>query len=191
MTQEISLQNYTLTIIVPVANMFDRLHNLQSWINTSQSNEVLIVLVHDRIDERTGVQLLEISENLQHSKTLLIEGKFGSPGKARNEGLKYVKSDWVCFWDSDDLPNLEKTLNFLTSNKIYSDLIICNFSVNKLGNLTHFYHENNLDLVALTPGIWRMIFRTSCIANKKFPNIRMGEDLVFLAKLGYKIRKKQ
>ena len=35
----------------------------------------------------------------------------------------------------------------------------------------------------MNPGLWRMIFRTSCVRNIRFPSIKMGEDLVFIAAL--------
>jgi hypothetical protein len=37
--------------------------------------------------------------------------------------------------------------------------------------------------IAINPGVWRMIFRTSCIANYRFPALRMAEDQVFLSKI--------
>lgn len=172
-----------LTVIVPVSRMSGKLQNLTSWVIGAPEEKVAIIIVHDKRDQSTGDELREMIYKSGQSNILLLEGAFGSPGKARNEGIPYVKTEWVCFWDSDDCPKICETIKVLENISKDPDYIICNFSTNNRGVIKQFDHKQNICRVALNPGLWRIIFRFTKIKTVRFPELSMGEDLVYLSSI--------
>jgi glycosyltransferase involved in cell wall biosynthesis len=141
------------------------------------SGEVRINYVLDFESESTT----ESQSFIPRSHERIFNGEFGSPGGARNFALNYCDSEYVCFWDVDDLPNLVEIMNLLiglkNSNK---DLGIGNWS----------FHDSPIRLqgvspfsVGISPGIWRFIFRRELVASTKFSLFKWGEDQLFLLEI--------
>jgi hypothetical protein len=177
---------YLLTAVVPVSAMANKLQNFMLWVDKSPA-ELRIIVVHDWRDSATGEELRKIIEG--KANVDFIEGKFGSPGAARNAGLERVKTEWTVFWDSDDLPNVSATLTAIEKSNKNTDMIITSFSVKSLiSNKTiRESHspvkgiKNQLEYLANDPGIWRIIFRTKNIVRLVFPEIMIGEDVKFIS----------
>jgi glycosyltransferase involved in cell wall biosynthesis len=177
-----------LTAIVPVHQMGGKLQNLQSWL--SDSKEIDVILVHDFSTDSTQSELEGILSNSHFAHVLLITGNYGSPGIARNAGFEKVKTDFVTFWDSDDLPNLGQYLEMTKIlNQGIADVCLGEYEIVNLKDLsvevvnltsTAVNHE-----VALNPGVWRMVFRTSLIPKSPFRNHQLGEDHLFLQELKF------
>ena len=178
---------HLLTAIVPVSKMSGRLENFASWI-TKVSPNIKVIVVHDRQDNETGRELQEIINPNRHIK--YIEGEFGSAGAARNAGLAYADTLWTTFWDSDDIPDTLSVLEILERVFEHTDVIVSSFIVRSMeidepirrstppvGSL-----KNKLNYLAKDPGIWRVIFRTETILDLRFTDLKMGEDVLFLAK---------
>lgn len=187
-----SSQIISLTAIIPIGNVNDDLRILKSWINESKKFPLKLILVHDNYDKRTELQLSNIRKSFAKSKLVVITGKFGSPGLARNAGLKIVKSEWVAFWDCDDKPMLETIFNAITNSSNTDEVIVGGFQVrNASNNFLDFKHSNKptIKSISLNPGIWRMIFKSELIKNLKFTNLKLAEDQLFIAELNLPVRK--
>lgn len=177
-----------LTAIVPVHQMGGKLQNLQSWL--SDSKEIEVVLVHDFSTDSTQSELEGFLSNSNFSHVLLTTGNYGSPGLARNAGFENAKTDFVTFWDSDDLPNLGHYLEMAKIlNQGIADVCLGEYKIINLKDLsveevnlhgTDVNHE-----VALNPGVWRMVFRTSTIPKNPFGHHLLGEDHLFLQELKF------
>jgi glycosyltransferase involved in cell wall biosynthesis len=133
----------------------------------------------------TSKELKEINRVSNRNQIQLIEGKFGSPGATRNVGLSLIEHEWVSFWDSDDLPQIENVMKAI-SNVRGSDLdcIVGNFRVVEINTKKHkvkTLSKNYMDDIGLNPGIWRFIFSSSSLGSNSFVNLSMAEDQVFLA----------
>ena len=116
---------------------------------------------------------------------------FGSTGAARNAGLDLVKTSWVGFWDSDDLPELSEYLDMLEETKN------SNFTIGvgrfktvddqslKLLEVSQFGENNgdNLELICKNPGIWRFVFKSDFAKQYKYPALRIGEEQLYLAEM--------
>lgn len=178
-----------LSIIVPITRMSGRLDNFKTEIAKILDRNVQVVLIHDNHDDETGRELSLFKNSLTTSNLILIEGQYGSPGMARNAGLKEANGMFVTFWDSDDEPQVEKYLEFAekTISKDF-DLGISGFTIkNTIGDVCEYeiekkHLELELKKIALRPGLWRFIFNRKVIENLRFSDSRMGEDQVFIAK---------
>ncbi len=164
--------------------MAGKLHNLKSWINASLGLDVRILLIHDFQDKATSLELNRFVNLIDSKQVKLFESYCGSPGLARNFGIANLQTEWCCFWDSDDLPDILKTISIITQSRPSTEVIITNFAINDLSRITIKEHRSSLDQVAVNPGIWRMIFKSSLIKNQKFGSLMMGEDQIFLLELG-------
>jgi len=169
-----------LTAIVPISMMAGRLDRLRSWLSRLGNLPINIVLIHDVRDRETQLELEILINSFSNLNIELISGEFGSPGIARNAGLKTNLAKWVSFWDSDDLPNPSHYVEAILEAHATTEVIIGNFIVNSPAGITTNEHQSNLDMVALSPGIWRFVFRHDVIQDKFFTDTRMGEDQLFL-----------
>lgn len=171
-----------LTIVVPVSKMSGRLE----WVDRLLSgNTGPVVIVHDKKDEATGSELLKLTSRFP--KSSLIQGEFGSPGKARMAGLIRVNTPYVAFMDSDDdtLEGKEVLKLASTLHQQGGDVIAGAFLVKQLGMgidrifLAHSEFSKN---IKGHPGIWRYVFRVAFLQSEEveFSDLKVGEDLLFL-----------
>jgi glycosyltransferase involved in cell wall biosynthesis len=180
-----------LTVIIPVANMAGNLKKLRSTLMDGGTFGIQFRIIHDFQDSTTSSELRELIADFADSNIELTEGKFGSPGAARNVGLNLVNREWVAFWDSDDLPHVKEFMSMLNQATLEnSDIAIGSFEIfsdvdNLLigKNVLPVERSKALVQIASKPGIWRFAFRARILNGIEFPNLRMAEDQVFLARL--------
>ena len=120
----------------------------------------------------------------------MIEGIYGNPGSARNAGLEQVNTDWICFWDSDDFPDVSKYLEMveIADNKGYSiakgGYEIFKPQINVSNHLIAPKISNkNFARHIMDPGIWRYVFSRNVFGELRFPPLTMGEDQDFLVEV--------
>lgn len=174
-----------LSIIVPIHNMAGKLKNLELSLKAVKDLNLPIsfILVHDGLDEGTDREVsdLAVSYNARYLNLVV-----NSPGLSRNYGLQHADSDWVAFWDSDDIGLVEEAISAIHNSPLNADFILAGYSqvsqVTKRANKVST-PMGNFSMAMINPGIWRFIFRKSAIVNTNFPAYRMGEDQVFLARL--------
>ena len=189
---ENSLPPYLLSAVVPVTQMQGQLDLLESWMQVAIKENIQVILVHDWRDEETEKELKDILKKLGLGESELISGEFGSPGNARNEGLKKVKARWVTFWDSDDLPNVENFVQMVdTAEKLNCNVAIGGFSYvnsreeqkDKGSGIPRMDELDNLVSILKNPGLWRWAFKYEILEGVTFSSNRMGEDQHFLIAL--------
>lgn len=173
-----------LTIIIPIQNMAGKLNRLETSISQSLAQQVKFILIEDKSDDETYFELEDLKAKYSNIEIELMRVSFSSPGLARNSGLDKVQTEYFMFVDSDD--------NFFTSNisdAISSvpgdtDVIIGSFlkSANKFGKISVINPNHPLHLrLAMNPGLWRMVFKTSTMNMYKFKAYKMAEDQLWLA----------
>lgn len=178
--------NCILTTIVPIGDLRRDLSKLVEIRNQAIKNNVKVIFIVDNWDEES--QRKEIRE-LNHGDSALVRilpFNGGNPGGARNLGLAESDTVWIHFCDSDDKPNLEEILSTINSSKkTDTDIIICNYLINsgKSDKTVKAVHTRNLIEVALNPGIWRWIIKRDITQGIEFPNNKLGEDQVYIARL--------
>lgn len=179
--------------MIPVRQMSGKLEQLEISISEALKEEVKVVIVHDKVEELTEIELLQITNRINHPNLELISGSFNSPGLARNAGMKHVNTEWIIFWDADDFPMIA---NFL---ELY-DAVVKNGSEIGVGNFQEldFLNEKkstyplnraqDLNSIAAYPGIWRMIFRSELILENPFTSLLLAEDQVLLSDIRFATR---
>jgi glycosyltransferase involved in cell wall biosynthesis len=175
-----------LSIVVPIRDMSGRLDPLFEWVKTALEDEFEVVLVHDYADSTTELELTSFVKTQSANKLVFLSGSFNSPGLARNEGMARVSGDFVAFWDSDDLPDVEEML-LLAQQCKDSDYEIGIGGFLTLDEDNHVLNafptssQSSIEKIAMYPGLWRMVFKTSILANVRFSNLLLAEDQLFLA----------
>lgn len=189
MPETIANDEKLLSVIIPITQMAGRMGNLDTWLSKSVNLDIGVVFVHDIQDPFTANELEDLVNKHNQLDIRVFEGNFGSPGLARNFGLKSSLAHWIAFWDSDDIPNPQGAIAAINQANPRSEVIIGNFSTNVSGEITTFEHKGQLKNVALNPGLWRMIIKTSALQGVNFCSTRMGEDQLFLIDLNLESRK--
>ena len=121
-----------VSIIIPVYNMADYLHEcLDSVINQSLS-EIEIICINDgSTDESAEI----IQEYCNSDKRITLKNQENSGvASARNSGLRYASGEFVCFIDSDDLYPDENVLADLYNTAIENNVKICGGSFSNFVN---------------------------------------------------------
>lgn len=174
-----------LSIIVPIHNMAGKLQNLELSLKAAKELNlpVSFILVHDGLDEVTNEEVSDLAASYRAKYLNLV---VNSPGLARNYGLQHADSEWVAFWDSDDIGSVKEVISSIHNSPLNTDFILAGYS--QMSQRTKIVNQvstpiGNFPMAMINPGIWRFIFRKSAIVNTTFPPYRMGEDQVFLARL--------
>ena len=165
--------------------MAGKLQNLELSLKASKELNlpVSFILVHDGLDEVTNKEVSDLAASYKAKYLNLV---VNSPGLARNYGLQHADSEWVAFWDSDDIGSVKEAISSIHNSPLNTDFILAGYS--QMSQRTKIVNQvstpiGNFSMAMINPGIWRFIFRRSAIVNTNFPPYRMGEDQVFLARL--------
>ena len=166
-----------LEVVIPVLMPSKYLPNLQELLRNS-CNQIRIVYV---LDYKDGTAEHEDNIFSNSSGELFLRGSYGSPGNARNAGLEVCTSEYICFWDSDDLPQLENLcITLCNFTHLNPEVVIGKW--NTVQNRGEVQGSRPID-IGLNPGLWRCIFKRSAIGSTRFTSLLWGEDQVFLAQI--------
>lgn len=164
--------------------MAGKLQNLESWLLVVRDCNIQVIIVHDIQDKNTQPELNQLLATVQSDKIISFTGQYGSPGMARNKGLSESKTQFVTFWDSDDLPNPKIVINEISNCQKEFDILIGQYSINSFvlpKNTRVTSTDFGLNSIAFNPGIWRMVFNKNFIGTLRYTDLLIGEDQVFLA----------
>jgi len=177
-----------LSIVVPVCKMAGKMQNLKTWISLAGNYDVEIWIIHDRQDDFTGDELVNLIHQLDNPNVFYHEEYFGAPGLARNKGLEQARGEWVCFWDSDDLPNIRNAVEAIQDSAKDSNVLIGQFQrkneINRV--IVSNSYTSSIHQLGVDPGIWRFIFKRELLHEIRFGRLRLGEDQLFLASLPFR-----
>jgi len=186
-----------ISVVIPIANLPLHRQNVLDLILTASEIDAEIILV---FDGATQDEILEMQGMIVDRKKdiIIISTTCNNPGGSRNLGKANATGKWITFWDCDDSPNAKEVRSMI----IEADSLKCEAAIGRFNTI--FLHEDMKKVssklsrelttsnwqfaVGLTPGIWRFAFITSIAKNFEFPELRMGEDQVFIGKFFSKDR---
>lgn len=181
-----------ISIVIPTNHLDLDLNKLSSWIVNSETIHFELILVVDEMYQDFSAELATIKTTVCLTKIQVIRGQFGNPGAARNAGIGVATSEWIAFWDSDDFPDPPAVIRMLTrAQEEKADVAIGSFRIlGKSGVRTIATPKSNNELalvrhLTLNPGLWRICFKLEVIKGHYFPEIRMGEDQIFIAQIPF------
>jgi glycosyltransferase involved in cell wall biosynthesis len=174
-----------LTGVIPVLGSLSDLTNLKHTLIQAHTLNVRIIIVVDTNGKEISSSMRSLVSANRYSIEIII-GDFSGPGQARNAGLKRVKTNYVAFWDADDLVKIENILKEMNSIEGDFEFLVGSYTIvnSKTGRKTAIKNRRyfwKIQLI-LKPGLWRIVFATDCVRQNTFGTSRMGEDQVFLCK---------
>ena len=181
-----------ISVVVPIGDLKLYKKNVLNLVVAAKSINAETILVFDGASQKEIDQIKEIIE-IEHKDVILLSVSCNNPGGSRNAGKALATGDWITFWDCDDVPNaLEIQSIIKEADDLEQDVVVGRFEAVYLDDDSNevFRKESKKLLksdwefiVGLTPGIWRFGFRSSIAKCIDFPELRMGEDQVFIARL--------
>ena len=195
-TANTSPKRFTCSVVVPIRNNPQGQLRLNQWIDKPGSTFLELVIVQDCLNSKEGEEIRNLLEAKNKRNLLYFEGNFGNPGAARNFGLAKSTSEWVAFWDADDIPHVDQFLQvLLEARESQAELLIGSFQVRKdfdqISPIRNYIkHPNKLiDEIIMNPGLWRFAFKRELLGGSKFPISSMGEDQAFISSVSIFDRK--
>ena len=188
------MKNRKLKIVVPITRMSGKMGNLTSWLEQLPEDDFVITLIHDIGDKETAFELGQLIAKLKNERIVFQEVKYGSPGLARNVGLKELDFEWINFSDSDDLVDVRQILKMIENSSPETEILVGDYWIDLAGKRRLKLDSTKRDpfkAVALNPGIWRMVFNQQTVRNVEFIEAKMAEDQFFLLQVKFFDRKVQ
>lgn len=180
-----------LTAVIPTNNTNVLLESIKKWDFTESNTNIDLIFVLDSVKKSEALLFKRHIANSKFRTSLVLEGNFGSPGAARNAGMNLVKTTWVTFWDSDDLPIPKEYIQLVekcdSENKEFGlgGFSKVAFDGRKSPKLLESKDGGSVIRdVLLDPGIWRWVFKYENVKNVPFKKFFMGEDQIFLLETG-------
>ncbi|MDL2246080.1 glycosyltransferase family 2 protein [Methanobrevibacter sp. OttesenSCG-928-K11] len=185
---------YKVSVIIPTYNSQDYLNTtVDSVINQSIGFEnIELIIIDDFSTDNTQKIIDEYVSKYDNIKTYSLSKKTGTPGAARNLGIKNSNSEYLMFLDHDDCYKKEAVEKlYLKIKNNNADVVIGKFKTFGDGVaisdswITKETTLNSIDentLFLSIDNIWRMIFPKEFIINNDitFPEGVFAEDLAFM-----------
>lgn len=182
-----------ITFVVPMRPVLDRYDRAHEWIIASDNLPIRVVVCLFKTEVITeSLRILREFEVLRPNYLKIYEHTEETTGGARNIGLNMVDTDWVAFADSDDIAYPDVYLKWI-ADKQASDVHIGGFGIREHGSTkvgempSGGWQLKKAHYIASNPGIWRFLFKTEFAKKTSFPNLNMGEDLLFLARMNLQL----
>lgn len=181
---------FKVTGVIPVGNLIRDEINLVRIIRLSKNYPIKLIIIMDCQDGEAIREFEERNAEILGERAQILESKSGNPGGARQAGLQFVDTDWVCFWDSDDLPDIQNIISSLEKISPLRKILIGGFTVVDLDGKK--IKSNKFEIarpdycmreLARNPGLWRIAIRSEILRNIHFKNLLMGEDQLFIAEI--------
>jgi glycosyltransferase involved in cell wall biosynthesis len=185
--------NFKVSVVIPITRMAGRLTNLTKTFENCSCTRVEFILVHDEQDKETQNEIEDLQRRFNHLDIQIYRKTLMSPGLARNYGVTKITGSWFCFSDSDDLPqicNILRTAQMadeIGAEIAIGNLLVVNGQHERLiaSSQKTSWKRKDIAALALNPGFTRFVFKSSIFRHVQFPQIKMGEDQVYLARTNF------
>ena len=182
------VNTHKITAIIPVYDWNKVLDNIKYLVNLKDIHKFKLIFILDSCPLYAENDLKELLFSTKNINFIVLNRNYNSAAESRNEGLSIVDTEWLCFWDSDDLPNLNEFYNLYTSVSSENvDLVVGQIRTDYLRNGLEIKSKktktSSLLTLALDLGFTRILYRTLFIKELFFSKYKIGEDILFLAEI--------
>lgn len=166
-----------VSIIVPIYNAENYIEKCLDSLLEQTISDYEVILMNDGSTDATLNVIQRYEKKFPHIfKVYTISN--GGQGKARNQGIKYAKGEFIAFVDSDDYvaPTMYEELYEFAIKYDY-DLVVCPYyRVNQSGDILNqeLMHIDNITMVNTSP--WNKLFKR---------NLWLENDVKFAEELWY------
>lgn len=175
------MQTMSLSVVIPIRRPERYVSNLKNLLIQDGSEQVHFIFIHDMENQESSEKLCKFKTEYLQIKLSIIGGSFGSAGAARNAGLNICDSEWIAFCDADDFLDIPVILKILQQPR-QSSIIVGQFlRINQSSDSVGGVPSSKLADLYVDPGFWRVLYKRELIKSLRFSNLKMGEDIVFLA----------
>ena len=189
-----------ISVIMPVYNDEKHLEDALNSIINQSLDDIEIICVNDASTDNS----LNILKKFQkkYSNFIILSQENHGPAIARNNAMKHAHGEYIAFLDSDDLflDNNSLKLMYDTATKNYANMVSANImGINLEGNIVKTYNLPYIDnyqvILPENYGIpysfYKNIFKRKFLRDNHFtfPDIKRGEDPIFLAEILTKVDK--
>ncbi|MCQ2570885.1 MAG: glycosyltransferase [Candidatus Saccharibacteria bacterium] len=175
-----------VSIIIPVHNAeryIDRC--IESILEQDYKNYEIIAVVDNSQDASLAILNKYASENM---KLKIIESSAGSPGGARNNGLKSASGDLIMFVDADDAlysGAISRLFDVMESTE--SEIVVGAYSGDevveqpKKSITVYGFEKARIKMLyqEISAAPWAKLYRAETIGKMRFPDYMMAEDKLF------------
>ena len=189
-----------ISVVMPVYNDEEHLEDALNSIINQSLEDIEIICVNDASTDNS-LKILKKFQKEYPNFIILSQDNLG-PAIARNNALKHASGEYIAFLDSDDLFLDDNSLNLMYNEAIKydADMISANImGINLEGKIVKTYNlpyiEEYQTILPEDYGIpysfYKNIFKRKFLLENKFvfPDIKRGEDPIFLANILTKVDK--
>lgn len=182
----------TVSIIIPAYNSGGFICETIESVLKQTYLDYQIVIVNDGSTDNTAELIAEKFGGNQNIKVITTPN--GGVSKARNIGIAYANSDYLCFLDSDDRLEptfLETLVEKINQNKV--DVQLCGYYKHYTNTVEKLPKSNNCQDILSQYLLGNMSFHIgSMLISKRFldssnirfnPNLCLAEDILFICKI--------
>lgn len=173
-----------ITAIVPIDDARNGLDNLLTWMQKSDLTNFQVITILDTDSPQVHQTVLDQQRSNPHYNILVVESHGRNPGASRNIGINLAKGEWICFWDSDDLPNPSGFIEMAEmgaleeSELVVGQYVLVKKEYEKKSEIQ--INTSSLEQLYRNPGLWRILFKREEIRGIEFPELSMAEDQIFI-----------
>ncbi len=192
------MENYVITVIIPIYNSSETLvKTIQSLNIQVDSSDCEVIIVDDgSVDNSYELYHSNFSNN---KNIKYVKKTNGGPSSARNLGIIHSSGKYLTFLDSDDTVNRDFIQDYLECTKNNYDLIVMGYNLvsnnkNEYKKKTIIPRSENreqyttaelfhiLTSQGLEKQVWNKLYKKSIIENENVffnEKIKIGEDFSF------------
>ena len=149
--------NIEISFIIPANNIEQYINKCLEEFHKIRNQKCEFIIVNDGSSDTTPQICKKFVEMDKRFK--LIEKSNEGVSKARNDGLKHAKGNWICFWDGDDwisenfgdkifdLINEKSDIICFGMNKVYDENEIRNVVEYDITECTRTFEKKEIKLI--------------------------------------------
>jgi len=114
----------SLTAVITIGNFEKDSENLKAICESIGSLDLEVIFAMDTQSIKSEAVLNQYCQESGLQDFSILRHHKNNPGTGRNLGLSKARSDWITFWDSDDLPHPKDIMNILARTDKTIDVVI-------------------------------------------------------------------